>query len=83
MWDVFAVSTYFTVSLMFWYVGLMPDLATLRDQATTQWKQIIYGIRRHGLARFGAPLAAPSIGVSAAGGLGHAAGALGAQRGQF
>ena len=33
MWDVFAVSTYFTVSLLFWYVGLIPDLATLRDRA--------------------------------------------------
>ena len=31
VWDVFAVSTYFTVSLLFWYVGLIPDLATLRD----------------------------------------------------
>ena len=33
IWDVFAVSTYFTVSLLFWYVGLIPDLATLRDKA--------------------------------------------------
>ena len=33
VWDVFAVSTYFTVSLLFWYVGLIPDLATLRDRA--------------------------------------------------
>jgi hypothetical protein len=33
LWDVFAVSTYFTVSLLFWYVGLIPDLATLRDRA--------------------------------------------------
>ncbi len=43
VWDVFAVSTYFTVSLIFWYVGLMPDLATLRDKAVTKWKRIIYG----------------------------------------
>ena len=35
VWDVFAVSTYFTVSLLFWYVGLIPDLATLRDRATS------------------------------------------------
>ncbi len=34
VWDVFAVSTYFTVSLLFWYVGLIPDLATLRDRST-------------------------------------------------
>ena len=36
LWDVFAVSTYFTVSLLFWYMGLIPDLATLRDRAKTQ-----------------------------------------------
>ncbi len=35
VWDVFAVSTYFTVSLLFWYMGMIPDLATLRDRATT------------------------------------------------
>ncbi len=34
IWDVFAVSTYFTVSLLFWYMGMIPDLATLRDRAT-------------------------------------------------
>lgn len=44
MWDVFAVSTYFTVSLMFWYVGMLPDLATLRDRAKTKLRQIVYGI---------------------------------------
>jgi Ni/Fe-hydrogenase subunit HybB-like protein len=44
VWDVFAVSTYFTVSLMFWYLGVMPDLATLRDKAKTRGKQILYGI---------------------------------------
>lgn len=43
VWDVFAVSTYFTVSLIFWYVGLLPDLATLRDRAVTRSKQLIYG----------------------------------------
>ena len=43
LWDVFAVSTYATVSLMFWYVGLIPDLATLRDRATTRPRQWIYG----------------------------------------
>jgi Ni/Fe-hydrogenase subunit HybB-like protein len=40
---VFAVSTYATVSLLFWYVGLIPDLATLRDRARNRWAQYIYG----------------------------------------
>ncbi len=44
VWDVFAVSTYFTVSLLFWYVGLIPDLATLRDRSDKRWKQVIFGI---------------------------------------
>ena len=44
LWDVFAVSTYFTVSLLFWYVGLIPDLATLRDRATSKVKKSIYGL---------------------------------------
>ncbi|PYK61700.1 MAG: hydrogenase, partial [Verrucomicrobia bacterium] len=44
MWDVFAVSTYFTVSVLFWYTGLIPDLATLRDRATSKIKKFLYGI---------------------------------------
>ncbi len=44
LWDVFAVSTYATVSLLFWYVGMIPDLATLRDRAKSVPAQIIYGI---------------------------------------
>ncbi|MGE0480176.1 MAG: NrfD/PsrC family molybdoenzyme membrane anchor subunit [Phycisphaerae bacterium] len=44
LWDVFAVGTYFTVSLMFWYVGMVPDLATLRDRAKNRIAQIAYGI---------------------------------------
>jgi molybdopterin-containing oxidoreductase family membrane subunit len=44
VWDVFAVGTYFTVSLLFWYVGLVPDLATLRDTAKSRVKRILYGI---------------------------------------
>ena len=44
MWDVFAVSTYATVSILFWYVGLIPDLATLRDRATTKLRQVVLGI---------------------------------------
>jgi molybdopterin-containing oxidoreductase family membrane subunit len=44
IWDVFAVSTYFTISLLFWFVGLIPDLATLRDRSENRWAQMIYGI---------------------------------------
>ena len=44
IWDVFAVSTYFTVSLLFWFTGLIPDLATLRDNAKYKITQIIYGV---------------------------------------
>ena len=44
VWDVFAVSTYFTVSLLFWYMGMIPDLATLRDRATSRAGQIVYGM---------------------------------------
>jgi molybdopterin-containing oxidoreductase family membrane subunit len=43
VWDVFAVSTYAMVSLLFWYVGLIPDLATLRDRARHKWAQYVYG----------------------------------------
>jgi molybdopterin-containing oxidoreductase family membrane subunit len=44
VWDVFAVSTYFTVSLLFWYMGMIPDLATLRDRATNRLTQMVYGM---------------------------------------
>jgi Ni/Fe-hydrogenase subunit HybB-like protein len=44
VWDVFAVSTYATVSALFWFVGLVPDLATLRDRAENRAAKIIYGI---------------------------------------
>jgi Ni/Fe-hydrogenase subunit HybB-like protein len=44
IWDVFAVSTYATVSLLFWFVGLIPDLATLRDRAQSRLVKWIYGI---------------------------------------
>jgi len=43
VWDVFAVSTYLTVSLLFWYIGLLPDLATLRDRAKKKVSQVLYG----------------------------------------
>ncbi|MEO1170739.1 MAG: NrfD/PsrC family molybdoenzyme membrane anchor subunit [Myxococcota bacterium] len=44
LWDVFAVSTYFTVSLLFWFLGLIPDLASLRDRATGPIKRFAYGV---------------------------------------
>jgi Ni/Fe-hydrogenase subunit HybB-like protein len=44
LWDVFAVSTYFTISAVFWFVGLLPDLATLRDTAKKPWQQAVYGM---------------------------------------
>jgi len=44
VWDFFAVSTYATVSALFWYVGLIPDLATLRDRAKNRLAQIAYGV---------------------------------------
>ncbi len=43
LWDFFAFTTYFTVSVLFWYVGLIPDLATLRDRATNKIKKLIFG----------------------------------------
>ena len=43
LWDVFAVGTYATVSLLFWYTGMVPDFATLRDRARTKVQQIAYG----------------------------------------
>jgi len=48
MWDVFAISTYFTVSLLFWYSGLLPDLATVRDRAKTKLRKHLYGIASFG-----------------------------------
>jgi Ni/Fe-hydrogenase subunit HybB-like protein len=44
LWDVFAVSVYGTVSALFWYVGLIPDLATMRDRAKTPIRKLAYGI---------------------------------------
>jgi molybdopterin-containing oxidoreductase family membrane subunit len=44
MWDVFAVSTYATVSALFWYTGLIPDLATLRDRAVQPIRKLIFGL---------------------------------------
>ena len=48
LWDVFAISTYFTVSLLFWYSGLLPDLATVRDRAKTKLRKMLYGVASFG-----------------------------------
>ncbi|MCO6496530.1 MAG: polysulfide reductase NrfD [Chitinophagaceae bacterium] len=48
LWDVFAVSTYFTISLLFWYTGLLPDLATVRDRAKTKFRKMFYGLASFG-----------------------------------
>lgn len=44
LWDVFAITTYLLVSLLFWYVGLLPDLATIRDRVKTRVKKAVYSI---------------------------------------
>jgi len=43
LWDVFAITTYFTVSLVFWYIGLIPDFATIRDRAKNRVSSAVYG----------------------------------------
>ncbi len=43
LWDVFAVSTYATVSMVFWYIGLIPDFATIKDRAKNKFRRVIYG----------------------------------------
>jgi len=48
LWDVFAISTYFTISAVFWYLGMIPDLATLRDRTQSKIKRSIYGILSFG-----------------------------------
>ena len=48
LWDFFALLTYVVASILFWYLGLVPDLATVRDRATTRKKQILYGVMAMG-----------------------------------
>ncbi len=48
LWDVFAISTYFTVSVLFWYCGLLPDLASVRDRAKLKWRKYFYGVTSFG-----------------------------------
>ncbi|MFL6663952.1 MAG: NrfD/PsrC family molybdoenzyme membrane anchor subunit [Rhizobacter sp.] len=44
VWDFFAIGTYIIVSFLFWYVGLIPDLATLRDRTASRWKRVVFGL---------------------------------------
>ncbi|MGD9486977.1 MAG: NrfD/PsrC family molybdoenzyme membrane anchor subunit [Calditrichaceae bacterium] len=48
LWDFFAISTYFTISAVFWYIGLIPDMATLRDRAKTKIRKAVYTIMSFG-----------------------------------
>ena len=48
MWDVFAVSTYATISALFWFAGLIPDFATLRDRSEKRWVKMVYGMLSFG-----------------------------------
>lgn len=48
LWDVFAISTYFTISAVFWYIGMIPDLATMRDRAKTNLRKVIFGVLSFG-----------------------------------
>ncbi|HMN04678.1 MAG TPA: polysulfide reductase NrfD [Flavobacteriales bacterium] len=48
LWDVFAISTYFSVSLVYWYIGLIPDFATLRDHVTKKWQKSFYSVLSFG-----------------------------------
>jgi len=77
VWDVFAVSTYFTISLLFWFIGLIPDLATLREPRRKQIRADELRPARHGMARLRPPLGSIRVGLPAAGRSRHSAGALG------
>ncbi len=83
LWDVFAVSTYFTISLLFWFVGLIPDLATLRDRSENRWAQMIYGTLAMGWRGSARHWHRYETHVPAARRAGDAAGALGAHGGQL
>ena len=77
VWDFFAVSTYGTVSLLFWYIGLIPDFATLRDRSQKPCGPCHLRRASHGVARCCAPLASVRGSIPAPGGAGHAAGGVG------
>ncbi len=48
LWDVFAISTYFSVSVVYWYIGLIPDFATLRDHVKLKWQKTMYSVLSFG-----------------------------------
>ncbi len=78
LWDVFAVGTYASVSLVFWYMGMIPDLATFRDRSTSKFRRMVYGILSLGWSGFVASLDALRKGVQLASRPRHAAGFVGA-----
>ena len=78
LWDVFAVGTYITVSLLFWYLGMVPDLATLRDRATTKLRNYLYGIFSLGWRGCSRHWHVYEKAYLLLAGPGHAAGAVGA-----
>ncbi len=79
-WDIFAVSTYATVSILFWYMGMIPDFATFRDSLDVDGQAPGLRPGGHGLARLVAPVAPLRTRVPDLGSARHAAGALGALR---
>ena len=83
IWDVFAVSTYATVSLLFWFVGLIPDLATLRDRSQSRVGRVIYGMLAMGWRGSAHHWHRYETRVPAAGRPGDAAGRVGAHRRQL
>lgn len=48
LWDVFAISTYFSVSVVYWYIGLIPDFASIRDRVKKKWRKSFYGVLSFG-----------------------------------
>ena len=83
IWDVFAVSTYATVSFIFWFTGLIPDFATMRDKAGNPLAQKIFGVLAMGWRELRQALGAISESVSAAGGTFDAAGGFSALGGEL
>ena len=83
VWDAFAISTYALVSLMFWFIGLIPDLAAMRDRAENTFAALFLWHLGLGLARGSRPLATLRNRLSAAGGAGNPAGRFGSLGGEF
>ncbi len=82
VWDVFAVSTYAAVSLLFWYLGMIPDLATLRDRSTG-WRYAVYGVLSFGWRGSSRHWKWQQSASLLLGWLGHAAGPVGAHRSEL